>query len=564
MANFRAKRLLTVFIAAVMALQSPATIALAEQQDMAYETYDMSSFDEYYDYGTDSIYGADTSYGDEYLMPENTSMSEPSMQDLEEVPSQDYLDVIPQDPSEEVMTSAEENQTAEIEVEAESAFVPDFSVEAVGVDVQAASTPALDCNFVQSCERELAAWPTGVTREKWDCKYWVGPDPDSYTNVDPVDPEKGGHWGYWTWCSEFVGWNLWNVGLKPGKTMPWQPWRSVEYYDFYKQHPELAEIHENDGTYTPRNGDIVLFGSITELNHTEMISRVAAGGKSWTGVSGGTSLTRTSQKVSNKSVRFFVSINWRKAGAAYAVDTSVPISNVTVSAVGDRPYSGKAITPKPTVTYGFGTLQEGRDYTLRYSNNVKAGTASITIDGKGNYYGSRTVSFVIRKATKSNPVVSYCTHVQNKGWKKYVKNGKVSGSTGKGKRIEAIRIKLSSKPYEGSIQYRSYVQKKGWEKKWKKNGATSGTTGKGRRIEAIRIKLAGVMAEEFDVYYRVRAEHFGWMGWAKNGAKAGSTRYGRRLEAIQIIIVPKGQSSPTATYGGVRQHTAAAYKQKKK
>ena len=34
------------------------------------------------------------------------------------------------------------------------------------------------------------------------------------------------------------------------------------------------------------------------------------------------------------------------------------------------------------------TLQQGTDYTVEYSNNVKAGTAIVTIKGTGIYSGT--------------------------------------------------------------------------------------------------------------------------------------------------------------------------------
>ena len=40
-------------------------------------------------------------------------------------------------------------------------------------------------------------------------------------------------------------------------------------------------------------------------------------------------------------------------------------------------------------------LAKKTDYTLEYSNNTKKGTATVTIRGKGQYGGSRTVKFKI-------------------------------------------------------------------------------------------------------------------------------------------------------------------------
>lgn len=73
------------------------------------------------------------------------------------------------------------------------------------------------------------------------------------------------------------------------------------------------------------------------------------------------------------------------------------IANARVASVGARAYTGRPIKPTPKVTYGGTTLKLNTDYTLRYQNNTKIGTAKIIITGKGNYTGSKTISFAIKK-----------------------------------------------------------------------------------------------------------------------------------------------------------------------
>lgn len=60
-------------------------------------------------------------------------------------------------------------------------------------------------------------------------------------------------------------------------------------------------------------------------------------------------------------------------------------------------YTGQAIKPADalTVTYNGRQLTEGEDYTLSYQNNINAGTATITIDGKGSFRNSTTKNFTI-------------------------------------------------------------------------------------------------------------------------------------------------------------------------
>lgn len=69
-------------------------------------------------------------------------------------------------------------------------------------------------------------------------------------------------------------------------------------------------------------------------------------------------------------------------------------------------YDGKAKIPSVTVKLDGKTLVLNTDYTVSYSDNIKAGTAKVTIIGKGNYTGSSTVSFIIVKAADQKPAAS--------------------------------------------------------------------------------------------------------------------------------------------------------------
>lgn len=149
--------------------------------------------------------------------------------------------------------------------------------------------------------------------------------------------------------------------------------------------------------------------------------------------------------------------------------------------------------------------------------------------------------------TDGSGAVSYMTHVQSYGNQKWVSDGSISGTSGEGKRLEAISIKVNNAQLNnisGGIAYTTHVQTYGWSQGWKYNGAASGTRGEGKRLEAIRIQLTGQLAQYYDVYYRVHAQTYGWLGWAKNGSIAGTSGLAKRLEAIQIVIIPKGEHAP--------------------
>ncbi len=63
-------------------------------------------------------------------------------------------------------------------------------------------------------------------------------------------------------------------------------------------------------------------------------------------------------------------------------------------------YDGTAKEPTVTVTLGDTALTD-EDYSLTYENNVNAGTAKVTVAGKGDYTGSVSAEFTIKKAPSS-------------------------------------------------------------------------------------------------------------------------------------------------------------------
>ena len=147
--------------------------------------------------------------------------------------------------------------------------------------------------------------------------------------------------------------------------------------------------------------------------------------------------------------------------------------------------------------------------------------------------------------TKGTDII-YSAHVQDIGWQKSVENGSISGTTGKNKQMEAIKISIDNQSIDGSIRFRAHVQDIGWQD-YVSAEKIAGTVGKNKPIEAISIELTGTISKDYDIYYRVHAQDFGWLGWAKNGENAGSQGYAKHVEAIQIQLVKKGESAPGNT-----------------
>ena len=148
----------------------------------------------------------------------------------------------------------------------------------------------------------------------------------------------------------------------------------------------------------------------------------------------------------------------------------------------------------------------------------------------GNIQSARGEAYIASSTANANPVVAgennvniaYRTHVQSFGSEMCIRDRSI-GWQGNENNVNT----------------------------WFRDGQMAGTSGRAKRLEAIRIALTGEMAEHYDVYYRVHAQTYGWLAWAKNGEAAGTAGLSKRLEGIQIVLVPKGGAAPANNYGGV-------------
>lgn len=104
------------------------------------------------------------------------------------------------------------------------------------------------------------------------------------------------------------------------------------------------------------------------------------------------------------------------AGKSYTLATNVTVSRksitfdmVTVTGVDDVTYDGTAKTATSIVVKdGTETLELGadKDYTVSYSGNINAGTATITITGNGNYMGTVSKTFTIKPKALTSTALS--------------------------------------------------------------------------------------------------------------------------------------------------------------
>lgn len=144
-------------------------------------------------------------------------------------------------------------------------------------------------------------------------------------------------------------------------------------------------------------------------------------------------------------------------------------------------YTGKSCTPDVTIKDGSKTLKKGTDYTLTYQNNKAIGTASVTIKGKGDYSGEKTLTFKIvpKKTTltakksgekitlswkKVDGAEKYQIYYREKGSEKYKKLATVSGSkasysTSKLDKNKTYQFKIRSYAETGGKKYYSNYSK---------------------------------------------------------------------------------------------------------
>ena len=78
-----------------------------------------------------------------------------------------------------------------------------------------------------------------------------------------------------------------------------------------------------------------------------------------------------------------------------AIEPTDDIAQAQVEPIADQRYTSEELTPAPTITDGATLLVEGRHYRLAYRDNSEVGTATVTIEGIGRYFGERTVTFQI-------------------------------------------------------------------------------------------------------------------------------------------------------------------------
>lgn len=86
----------------------------------------------------------------------------------------------------------------------------------------------------------------------------------------------------------------------------------------------------------------------------------------------------------------------------FTITDGILVSKLTVAKIPNQTYTGAAIKPQLTVKEKSKVLTPDEDYTVRYENNTNVGTATAVVIGKGNYAGTKRVTFKITEVASLN------------------------------------------------------------------------------------------------------------------------------------------------------------------
>lgn len=143
------------------------------------------------------------------------------------------------------------------------------------------------------------------------------------------------------------------------------------------------------------------------------------------------------------------------ATGSSVVDITKSNAKITVSGISNMNYTGKALKQsKLVVKAGNKTLASGKDYTVAYSNNVKVGTATVSITGKGNYKGTIKKTFKITLSKGKTYVVKNIKYKVTKAGTSGKGTVSVVGTTYKKTNKKFKKLTIGSTVNIGGVKYK--------------------------------------------------------------------------------------------------------------
>mgnify|MGYP000805737864 FL=1 len=162
-------------------------------------------------------------------------------------------------------------------------------------------------------------------------------------------------------------------------------------------------------------------------------------------------------------------------------------------------YDGTYKKPAATVTFGGKVLQEGKDYTISYRNNLNVGVATVIATGMGDYTGYTSKNFTITKRAMAGGTVSVTSSVSFTG----------SNIT------PSVTVKVAGRSLTNGTDYTvSYSNNKNVGK------ATVKITGKGNYSGSLSAKFDIVPAKQQIQKLETKYKGF-FVDWAQKGSATG-------------------------------------------
>lgn len=154
------------------------------------------------------------------------------------------------------------------------------------------------------------------------------------------------------------------------------------------------------------------------------------------------------------------------------------------------------------------------------------GNTSVGNDSNGGEVMERNRSSCIRAIIRpkyETETLMYRAYVQGVGYMPFAYNGETAGTTGIGKRMEAIQFAVGSQ-----VEAWAHCQSYG-DMKVTYEGNVCGTVGESLRMESIKLNAP------YKIKYRVHQQGTGWSKWATNNEWCGVKGQSKRLEAIEVM-----------------------------
>lgn len=107
--------------------------------------------------------------------------------------------------------------------------------------------------------------------------------------------------------------------------------------------------------------------------------------------------TKDYESAGSVTMEFTINATKTKLTAAYRVASNLDKTAEIPATIADQQYTGAPVTPEINLVKRGTTiaLTKDKDYTVSYTNNVEVGTATVIIEGIGEYYGTYVRTFKI-------------------------------------------------------------------------------------------------------------------------------------------------------------------------